>query len=142
MDTIQGYKLFRLRKDGTLGPLFINRKQVIPLGVTLEAQCLPTKGFAVRQGWHATLTKSAPHLSEKLASGEQRVWCKVLLEDCTYYDRPESQGGKWVLAKRLTVLEVVNDKPNPFTTAEHYSLHEYLSSGGPKTRMRRKANER
>lgn len=29
METIVAYKLFRVRKDGTIGPLFINRKLVV-----------------------------------------------------------------------------------------------------------------
>ena len=33
---VKGFKLFRLRKDGTIGPLFINRKQVIEMGVEYQ----------------------------------------------------------------------------------------------------------
>lgn len=101
------YKIFRIRKDGTLGPLFINRKQVIPEGVWLEAESHPTKGFAFRPGWHCTFTQNAPHLKLDLKSGEERAWFKVEVEDVTTYDRPESQGGAWVLAGRLKVLERV-----------------------------------
>jgi hypothetical protein len=97
-----GYKLFRQRKDGTLGPLFINARLRVPVGEWLEAEDHPTKGFAHRPGWHATLKQEAPHLSEK-----GRVWCRVALEGCKLYDRPESQGGTWVLAERLKVLEVL-----------------------------------
>ena len=39
------YKLFRKRKDGTLGPLFINRKQVIVPNVWL-----PAKGSTLSTG--------------------------------------------------------------------------------------------
>lgn len=105
--TVRGFKLFRRRKDGTLGPLFINRQQVIPVGETLVAESHPTKGFAVRPGWHATLEQRAPHLKKSLKSGETRVWCSVELTDCVLYDRPESQGGTWVLANTLKVLEVL-----------------------------------
>jgi len=38
------YKLMRLRKDGTLGSLFINKKKVYPIGEWLEAEFIPTKG--------------------------------------------------------------------------------------------------
>ena len=105
---VVGYKLFRLRKDGTLGPLFINRGLVVPVGQRLEAELHPTKGFAVRQGWHAALRPHAPHLKESLRSGERRVWCRILLESPTYYDRPESQGGTWVLGSAMTVIEVLS----------------------------------
>lgn len=98
-----GYKLFRVRKDGTLGPLFINKRLVIPMGEWLEAESHPTKGFAYRPGWHATLKPVAPHLSTK-----GRVWAKVEIEGTTMYNRPESQGGTWVLAERLKVLDILS----------------------------------
>lgn len=103
MQTTVGYKLFRQRRDGTLGPLFINKRQVVPVGEWLDAEAHPTKGFAVRPGWHACLQPVAPHLRE----GGDRVWAKVELSDFRLYDRPESQGGTWVLANRLRVLEVL-----------------------------------
>lgn len=101
------YKLFRVRKDGTIGPLFINRKQVIHLGEWLEAECFPTKGFAVRAGWHCTFRPEAPHLKTELKSGENRAWYKVEIEDYVTYDRPESQGGTWVLANKMRVIEAI-----------------------------------
>ena len=102
------YKLFRL-KDGKLWPLFINKQQETKIGVWLDAECYPTKGFAVRKGWHCTLQPVAPHLKMRLKSGQQRVWVKCEIEDFEYYQRPESQGGTWVLAQRLKVLEVLGD---------------------------------
>lgn len=95
------YKLFRRRKDGTLGPLFINARQRIEPGKWYKAECHPTKGFAVREGWHAALQPYAPHLSER-----GRVWCKVELIGAKVYDRPASQGGKWAIARMMRVLEV------------------------------------
>ena len=97
------YKLFTLRNDGTLGPLFINRKLRVELGKTYRSELHPTKGFAVREGWHCCHTTSAPHLSKK-----GRVWCKVKITGITKYQRPESQGGLWYTAKTLKVLEVLN----------------------------------
>jgi hypothetical protein len=104
MDEIEGYKLFRRLSDGQLHPLFINKSMVIPAGVWLLAESHPTKGFAVRPGWHATLSPAAPHLKMRLASGEQREWVRVLLRGVTFYNRPESQGGTWVLARELKVI--------------------------------------
>lgn len=97
------YKLFRQRRDGSLGPLFINRSQVVPMGVWLTAEEHPTPGYAYRPGWHATLRPEAPHLSTK-----GRVWAKVELHGTTTYDRPESQGGTWILAACMRVLEVLD----------------------------------
>lgn len=96
------YKLFKQRKNGTLGPLFINRRQIVPVGEWLQAEDHPTKGYAHRPGWHATLKPEAPHLSER-----ERVWCKVEVDGIQFFERPVSQGGKWVLAQRLRVLEIL-----------------------------------
>lgn len=93
------YKLIRKMRDGSLSPLFINQKSRIPLGVWMDAELHPRKGFSVRQGWRCTLEPNAPHLSEK-----GRVWVIVEIDDYTYYNRPESQGGTWVLAQRMKVL--------------------------------------
>jgi hypothetical protein len=96
------YKLFRLRKDGTLGPLFINRKQRIEVGKVYYAENHPTKGFKVRPGWHSCAYRFAPHLSEK-----GRVWCKVEITDVELHARPEKQGGLWYTSKTLKVIEVI-----------------------------------
>ena len=97
--TIKGWKLFTQRKDGTIGPLFINRRQRIKAGEWMEAECHPTKGFAVRGQWHATSEPVAPHLGTK-----GRVWKRVMLQGVTEMDRPASQGGTWFLANRMMVL--------------------------------------
>lgn len=96
------YKLFRERKDGTLGPLFINRKLRVPIGVELEAEDHPTKGYAHRPGWHCTHKPIAPHLSEK-----DRVWAEVEIEDYTEFKRPITQGGLWYLANRMKVRKIL-----------------------------------
>lgn len=106
-ETMIAYKLFRVRKDGTIGPLFINRKLIVEPNKWMGAECHPTKGFAVRPGWHCTLTPVAPHLKTDLKSGETRKWFKVEVSGITTFQRPESQGGTWVLAEKLKVLEEV-----------------------------------
>lgn len=105
---MKAYKLMRIKKDGLLYPLFIDKTTPTPIGVWLDAECHPTKGFAVRQGWHCCFTKHAPHLKSQLASGEQRVWVECEVEDYATYARPESQGGSWILAQRMMVT---SDQP-------------------------------
>jgi len=99
---MKAYKLVRKMKDGTLAPLFINKKFRIPIGKWVEAESHPTKGFAYRKGWHCTLKPNAPHLSEK-----NRVWVELEIEDLEYYKRPESQGGTWVLAQKMKVIKII-----------------------------------
>ena len=97
------YKLIRELKDGSLSPLFINKKSRIPVGVWMQAESYPTKGFAFRKGYHCTLKPIAPHLSTN-----NRVWIEVEIEDFEYYNRPESQGGTWVLAQKMKVLRKIS----------------------------------
>lgn len=99
---MKAYKLMRLRKNGTLGSLFINKRDVIPIGVWLEAEDHPTKGYAHRPGWHCTFKPVAPHLSLK-----NRVWVEVEVEDFEVFERPISQGGKWILAKQMKVIRII-----------------------------------
>lgn len=89
-------------KDGSLSSLFIGKRNRLPIGKWLKAECLPTKGFAIRPGWHCTKEPIAPHLSTK-----GRVWVKVEIKEYTELLRPENQGGLWYLAKRMRILEVV-----------------------------------
>lgn len=93
------YKLLRVRRDGSLGPLFINRRQRIPLGVRLPAEDIPTPGYARRPGWHACAEPRAPHLSPR-----GRAWFRVEIEEVTVHDRPERQGGRWFTARWMTVI--------------------------------------
>jgi len=100
---MMAYKLFRVRKDGTLGPLFINRTQVIPIGVWLDAEDHPTSGYAHRPGWHVSAAPHAPHLSRDLQR-KRRLWRTVEIENYVELQRPQVQGGTWFIAQRMRVL--------------------------------------
>ena len=94
------YKLFRKRKDGSLGSLFINKAEKLKFGVWLKAAAYPTKGFKVRPGWHCTAEPKASHLSPV-----GRVWCLVEILDYTELKRPQSQGGLWYIANKLKIIK-------------------------------------
>ena len=96
------YKLFRLKKDGNITSLFINKKRNLPFNVWLDAECFPTKGYAERPFWHCTEGPIAPHLSPK-----GRVWAKVEIENFRAYWRPSCQGGLWFLSKRIKILKLL-----------------------------------
>ena len=112
------YKLFKQRKDGSIGPLFIDAKQKIELGKWLNAKCIPTNGYALRPGWHCAETPEAPHLKE-----EGRVWAECEVFDFElpysptaptggfyYFKRPSHQGGKWIIAGELKVNRLLTDE--------------------------------
>lgn len=94
------YKLFRKRKDGSLGSLFINRAEKLNKGIELPAKSYPTKGYKYRPKWHCLAKPEAPHLSKK-----GRIWYKVFMEEYERIERPPSQGGVWFLAGKITILE-------------------------------------
>ncbi len=97
---MRGYKLFRQLKDGSISSLFINKTARLERGVWLKAHNYPTKGFAVRQGWHCCNKPDAPHLSKK-----NRIWFEVEMEEVEEFPRPKSQGGIWYIAQRIRICE-------------------------------------
>jgi hypothetical protein len=101
----QAYKLFNIRKDGSIGPLFINKKYRIPMNKWIEAESHPTPGYAYRPGWHCTHLPAAPHLKML----ENRRWYSVEIQDYTSFTRPEHQGGEWFIAQRMRVISPVDN---------------------------------
>lgn len=93
------YKLFRKKRCGDITSLFINKTKVLPLNTWMRAKPHPTPGFKFRPFWHCTEQPNAPHLSMK-----GRVWLKVEMSDFEELIRPENQGGKWFLAKKIKIL--------------------------------------
>lgn len=94
----KGYKLFESDKSGNLYPLFIDSRNIVPVGKWIPAENHPTKGFAPRPGWHVGLIPDAPWL--KKADGSygsrrfkhgQRVWCEVeYLDEIDYQAEAEA----------------------------------------------------
>lgn len=91
----------RVRKDGSFGSLFIRKSRKYKKDTWYPAQAYRTKGYAMRPGWHALQQPCAPHLK----SGGDRVWMVVKIKDYEIVERPESQGGKWFIAKYLKILK-------------------------------------
>jgi hypothetical protein len=96
------YKLCRLKKNGAITSLFINKTVEIPFNEWLNAESHETKGYKYRPYWHCTSKPEAPHLSEK-----GRVWVEVEIDDYEKFDRPESQGGIWYLANKIKFLKII-----------------------------------
>lgn len=81
-----GYKLFEMRDDGKLFPLFIGKTKETPVNEWIPAEIvMEHKGFAHRPGWHiGSAIPSAPWLMSadgtyKSQRGKRfkRVWCEV-----------------------------------------------------------------
>ena len=101
------FKLVSIRKDGSIGPLFMNKRLRLPFDEWMVAEDHRKKGFAHRVGWHVTAKRHAPHLSKK-----NRVWIKVEIADFMEVPRPESQGGLWYLAQKMKVLKICKGENN------------------------------
>ena len=107
---MKAYKLLRLRKDGTLGPLFVGRRSVFRVGDRLAAEFnLPHPGLAHRPGFHCCAEPRAPHIKRVLKNGERRVWCEVRIYGVTRHDRPECQGGVWYTAFHMEIVKLRED---------------------------------
>jgi hypothetical protein len=100
MKTKTGYKLFEMRNDGKLFPLFIGKKRETPMNEWIPAEIIiEHKGFAHRPGWHIGASMpSAPWLlgadaTYKSQRGKKfkRVWCEVqYAADMDYTDVVEN----------------------------------------------------
>jgi hypothetical protein len=102
---MMAYKLFTQASDGTLYPLFIDKGTAVPVRQWVTSKCVPTKGYAVRHGWHACLKPVAPHLSLHPKGKRKRVWCSVELSgQIDTIDKPQAHGGQWLIASRMRVI--------------------------------------
>jgi len=137
MKTMKAYKLFRTLKDkpGELYPLFIGKKEPVPIGEWVDAQHIPTKGFAERPGWHAGTLPKADHLMKKDGTMQDgRVWAEVelpadknwqqiadtsvtkdikgMVPEGGYYrfPRPLNQGGEWLIGGSLKVNKQLTEE--------------------------------
>jgi hypothetical protein len=99
---MRAYKLMRLRKNGTLGSLFIDKKKVLKIGEWMMAEDCPTKGYAHRMGWHCLFVPIAPHLTDK-----GRIWVEVEVKNFHVFERPINQGGKWILANDMKIISIL-----------------------------------
>lgn len=97
---MKAYKLFKIRKDGSIGSLFINASEKYQTDTWMDVLPIPKRGFSFRQGWHCLAKPEAPHLKMELSSGEKREFFEVEIEDFKEFRRPENQGGKWFLAQK------------------------------------------
>lgn len=111
---MKAFKLMRVLRNGDISSLFINKKQRIKLNEWMTSASYPTKGFAVRPGFHVLLAPNAPHLSKK-----DRAWFEVEVEDYEEFARPENQGGKWLLAKKMKVTNKLDNNEN------HINIRNY-----------------
>lgn len=96
----RGYKLFEMKEDGKLFPLFIGKNTETPMNEWVMAKIVREhKGFSHRPGWHlGAQLPSAPWLMSangtyKSQRGKRfrRVWCEVeYVADIDYTETVQS----------------------------------------------------
>jgi len=99
---MKSYKLVKQRKDGSLGSLFVDASRKLPIGEWMEAINHRPRKLKERKGWHCLTSPHAPHLGTR-----GRVWVEVECEDFTIMQRPEIQGGVWLLANRMRIIKAL-----------------------------------
>lgn len=135
--TITAYKMLQTKRSrpGELFPLFIGKSRPVPTGRWVEAERLPTPGYANRPGWHVGLLPTAPHLMSRDGSMQPgRVWAEVEIPaDVDWqpaadnqrtrdlpdqvpvggfyrFRRPASQGGEWLIAGAIRIKRILSDQ--------------------------------
>ena len=139
MKIMTGYKLFEMRDDKKLFPLFIGKTKETPMNEWVMAEGIPTKGFATRFGWHIGRDlPSAVHLMSydgtyRSQRGKRfrRVWAEVQycadidyteealktkkkcfdnrLPDNGFYLFKENNNAVWVIADRIRVTNILSE---------------------------------
>ena len=102
MEIRKGFKLFEQDEFGNLYALFIDKNTIMPIGEWLKAGSYPTKGFAVRSGYHIGQIPSAPWLmsangiyKSQRRKNWNRVWAEVeYVADNDYTDFVKTLPGK------------------------------------------------
>ena len=140
MKILRGYKLFKQDPIGNLYPLFIGKKEVMPIGEWIKAKILPTKGFSVRPGLHLGEICSAPWLmsadgtyKSQRSKYWKRVWvlCEYIAENdyseevellpkkCFQDRLPENGFYKfkeaglnriWVICDQIRIIKVLSEE--------------------------------
>ena len=139
MKNMTGYKLFEMRDDNKLFPLFIGKTKETPINEWVMAEGIPTKGFAPRYGWHIGKDlPSAVHLMSydgtyKSQRGKhfRRVWAEVQycadidyteeafktkkkcftnkLPTNGFYLFKENNNAVWIIADRIKVIRILSE---------------------------------
>jgi hypothetical protein len=94
--------MFRVRADGSLGPLFVEVGRVLERERWLLASFTERPAaLKFRPGWHVILRSEPP---PHLALSAQRTWRPIrwrgLIEKVK---RPDYQGGVWVTAREIRI---------------------------------------
>lgn len=140
MKVNSGFKLFEMRDDGKLFPLFIGKTKETPIHEWIYAEIIPTPKFATRPGWHlSTKCPSAPWLMSadgtyKSQRGKRfkRVWCEVeyvadidytnvveqlpkkcftdRLPDGGFYNFRESGNRLWIIADKIKITRILAEE--------------------------------
>lgn len=140
MNIKTGYKLFEMDEHGNLYALFIDKNTIMPINEWLKAGKFPTKGFALRPGYHIGEIPAAPWLmsangtyKSQRRKNWKRVWAEVeYVADIDYTLAVQTLPGKcmkhtlphhgfyqfretgvnrvWIIADRMRIVRVLSEE--------------------------------
>lgn len=138
MNTKIAYKLFKLKKDGTLHPLYVDCQREMPLRQWLKAEAgeQTERGkvksklgeLAYRPGFHTTALPLADHIGKRMQNGElcqasDTVWCEVeMLATYDYTDLAQQNGAnpRDQYLKEIPTFGYYKYKTNPAAVVDWY----------------------
>lgn len=131
------YKMFDLHKDGTLGPLYVNRADRMPLNEWLEAKMGPAADethvksklgnlSSKHPGFHCTTVPFSDWIGKKqdgqLVRRVNNVWCECEIkgkevkpdwfhipEGYYYFKTNSKQKDPWIIAKYLKINRILSN---------------------------------
>jgi hypothetical protein len=126
-NTVKAYKLFRVhpKHPGKLFPLFIGKNDPVEMGKWVDAEHIPTKGFAERPGWHAGDLPVATHIGTKSDNSlnapdtrpDNQVWTEIEMPHDVDWQSEANRRGTNAKGKVVPVRAHITDQ---VPTGGHY----------------------
>ena len=127
-NTVKAYKLFRVhpKHPGKLFPLFIGKNDPVEMGQWVDAEHIPTKGFAERPGWHAGDLPLATHIGAKSdpenmtkpdIRPDNQVWTEIEMPNDVDWQSEANRRGTNAKGKVVPVRAHITDQ---VPTGGHY----------------------
>lgn len=138
--TLKVYRLSEYNTEtGEIFPLFINKKQPLPLHKWIPAESHPTKGFAERPGFHCGEVPSAYWLMSadgtyKSRRGKKfkRVWTECEIPEGGFYLFKENGLNRvWLIAQKIKINKIISEEERQKILKENHfdeaaSAEKYL----------------
>ena len=103
------YKIMRVKTDGMLYPIGVNRYRSYNVGEWYDAEHIESRKYKTKKGFYGFEKPSSKRYKESLRRGEKRVWVECETEDCELYYHP-MDGETWMIAQRMKILRALSER--------------------------------